>query len=98
MGKKRLKSEKIKFFRVEGLTIVRKTFNKFVQLTRPTFLDTLNRKPNLYNWYFGTWIKVDQGHMFNLPDEVKIKISEKLIIQASAKYVNLGINLKTPLM
>ena len=28
-----------------------------------------------------------------LPDEVKINISEKLMIQASAKYVNLGIHL-----
>ena len=33
--------------------------------------------------------------MFNLPDEMKTKISEKLMIQASAKYVNLGIKLKT---
>ena len=43
------------------------------------------------------WIKVDQSHVFNLPDELKIKISEKLMIHASAKYVNLGIKLKTPL-
>ena len=62
-----------------------------------TFLDTLNRKPTLYNWYFGIWIKVDQSHIFNLPDEVKINITEKFMIQAGAKYVNLGINFKPPL-
>ena len=35
--------------------------------------------------------------MFNFADEVEINVSEKLMIQAGAKYVNLGTNLKPPL-